>query len=355
MSKLATAEKVLKIEAIEGADFIQKATVLGWELVIKKDEFKVGDLAGYIQIDTVVPEIEKFEFLRERKFRVRTIKLRKQVSQGLLVPLPPGKWNEGDDLTDALGVKKYTKDQELVEDRPKVPKVWYKKLWYIFKYRYLVRVFPSLKTFNRASFPKNLVPITDEERIQNMPNVLERYKGKVFVVSEKLDGSSITIIHEKKWNGKSKYRVCSRRFELFNNKNEWHQVFFSTDFQRHVNTLCGHFQTHNIIVQGEYIGKPQGNKYQLTNNEIRLFNIYVNGKRLPQNIFYEVCAFHKIPCCPHIATQPLNFDLPAILKYAEGKSLLNNQTEREGLVFRSVEDGLSFKVISNKFLLKNEE
>lgn len=127
MSNLASAERILKIEPIEGADFIQKATVLGWELVIKKDEFHVGDLAGYIQIDTVVPEIEQFEFLRERKFRVRTIKLRKQISQGILVPLPPGNWAEGDDLTESLGIKKYSKDIELVEERPKVPKVWYRK------------------------------------------------------------------------------------------------------------------------------------------------------------------------------------------------------------------------------------
>src|ERR1700742_3014242 len=109
MNKLATVERVLKIDPIEGADFIQKATVLGWELVIKKGEFSEGSLAGYIQIDTCVPETEQFEFLRERKFRVRTIKLRKQISQGLLVPLPPGDWQEGDDITDALGVKKYNK------------------------------------------------------------------------------------------------------------------------------------------------------------------------------------------------------------------------------------------------------
>lgn len=355
MQNLASAERVLKIDPIEGADFIMKATVLGWELVIKKDEFQVGDLAGYIQIDTVVPETEQFEFLRERKFRVRTIKLRKQISQGLLVPLPPGNWKEGDDLTEVMGVKKYSKDIELVEDRPRPPKVWYKKWWYILKYRYLVKIFPGLKTFNRASFPTKLVSITDEERIQNMPRVLESHAGKLFVISEKLDGSSITIIHERKWNGKSKYRICSRRFELFNNKNEWHGVFYSTGFEKHIQALVKEAGTSNIIVQGEYIGKPQGNKYQLKENEIRLFNIFVDGKRLKQDAFYQTCRNLNIPSCPHITTDPLIFDLPGIIKYAEGKSTLNKDTEREGLVFRCIEDGLSFKVISNKYLLKNEE
>lgn len=355
MQNLASVERILKIEPIEGADFIMKATVLGWELVVKKGEFNEGDLAGYIQIDTVVPEIEQFEFLRERKFRVRTIKLRKQISQGLLVPLPPGKWNEGDDLTETLGIKKYSKDVELIEDRPRMPKKWYRKWWYILKYRYLVKIFPSLKTFNRASFPKNLVPITDEERIQNMASVLEKYRGKDFVISEKLDGSSITIIHQRKWNGKSKYRICSRRFELFNTSNEWHAVFYSTNFARHIQALVLEYGTSNIIVQGEYIGKPQGNKYQLEQNEIRLFNIYVDGKRLKQNEFYQDCNCLGIPCCPLIAIEALDFDLPRIISTAEGKSLLNKNTEREGLVFRCIEDGLSFKVISNKFLLKNDE
>lgn len=352
---LASAEKIIRIDPIEGADMIVKATLLGWEIVVKKDEFKVGDLVAYIQIDTVVPETEQFEFLRERAFRVRTIKLRKQISQGLIVPLPAGRWKEGDDLTEALGVKKYEKGGETPGVLPKKPKVWYKKLWYILKYNYLVKVFPNLNAFNRNRFPKHLVPITDEERIQNIPGVLARYAGKEFVISEKLDGSSITIIRDWKWNGKPKYRVCSRRFELFNEKNEWHQVFYSTRFAGYIEMLSAHFGTSRIIAQGEFIGKPQGNKYQLKENEIRLFNIYVDGRRLRQDVFYVVCDKLRIPTCPFLYQDTLSFDLPGILKFAEGKSVLNAQTEREGLVFRCVEDGLSFKVISNKYLLLNKE
>lgn len=354
MNNLASAQRILKLDPIEGADMIVKATVLGWEIVVKKDEFKVGDLAAYVQIDTVVPETEQFEFLRERKFRVRTIKLRKQISQGLVVPLPSGNWKEGDDLTDALGVKKYSKEVEMVEERPRMPKRWYRKLWYILKYRYLVRVFPSLKTFNRASFPKHLVPITDEERIQNIPHVLEQWAGKEFVVSEKLDGSSITIIHESNWRRHSKYRICSRRFELFNTKNDWHGVFYSTRFDLYIKKLVAHWQTPNIIVQGEFIGKPQGNRYSVA-DQIRLFNIYVDDKKLSQDNFYVVCDILDIPVCPWVGNLALSFDLPGILKFAEGKSEVNEKIEREGLVFRCVEDGLSFKVISNKYLLKNNE
>jgi len=353
--ELASVQKIINIEPIEGADNIVKATILGWEVVVKKDEFKIGDLCAYIQIDTIVPEMLAYEFLRERKFRVRTIKLRKQISQGLIVPLPVGNWKEGNDLTEILGIKKYSKDQEMIQEVHRTPKGFFKKLWFICKWKYLYKIFPSLKTFNRASFPKDFISITDEERIQNIPSVLETKKGKTFVVSEKLDGSSITIIHQKSRLRKSKFRICSRRFELFNKQNEWSKVFVSTNFQKYILALVLHFNTNNIMVQGEFIGKPQGNKYQLKENEIRLFNIYVNGKRLMQDDFYNVCRLIEIPCCPLLNVMNLDFTLPEIITYAEGKSTLNSNTEREGVVFRDIETGLSFKVISNKYLLKNNE
>ena len=109
MSYLASIQKVIKLTPIEGADKIETATILGWEIVVKKDEYKVGELCSYIQIDTIVPEMPEYEFLRSRKFRVRTIKLRSQISQGLIVPLPNGNWKEGDDVTEILGVKKFEK------------------------------------------------------------------------------------------------------------------------------------------------------------------------------------------------------------------------------------------------------
>lgn len=352
---LATVQKILTISPIEGADAIETAGLLGWEIVVKKNEFKVGDLCVYIGIDTIVPELPQYEFLRARHFRVRTIKLRKQISQGLIIPMIAGNYKEGDDVTEIMGVKKYSKDVEIPQDVPKMPTIWYKKMFYILKYKYLVKIFPSLKTFNRKSFPKDLVPITDEERIQNIPSVLEKHHGRMYVVSEKLDGSSITIIHERSRFGKTKFRICSRRFELFDKNNAWYKVFLQTNFSFQILKLVDYYQTTNIIVQGEFIGKPQGNKYQLKADEIRLFNIYVDGVRLLQNEFYQACESLVIPCCPNLGTIPLNFSLKEIIAFAEGKSMLNNQTEREGLVFRCTETGHSFKAISNKFMLKNDE
>jgi hypothetical protein len=195
-----------------------------------------------------------------------------------------------------------------------------------------------------------LVSITDEERIQNMPQVLTQYAGKQFVVSYKLDGSSITVIHSKIM-GKSKFRICSRRFELHDKKNDWYRVFTDTKFNLEILKLVSHFSTNDIIVQGEAIGKFNGNHHNLPAEQIRLFNIYVNGKRLNQRDFMEVCKANNIPHCPIYKEVTLNHTLPEILKESEIKDLLNPNVEVEGLVWRCIEDNLSFKVINNKYLL----
>lgn len=353
---LATCQIISNITPIDGADAIETAHVLGWTVVIKKGEYKVGDKCCYIQIDTIVPETEYFEFLRERKFRVRTIKLRKQLSQGLIVPLPKGNWKEGDDLTEIIGVTKYEKKDNNPEryEKPRMPKVWYKKWLYLFKYNFLYKVAPGLRRKSRSPFPKHLVSITDEERIQNCPAVLRAYSGKTFVVSYKLDGSSITIIHSKVL-GKSKFRICSRRFELHDKKNDWYRVFEATNFQEHIKSLIGWYSTNDIIVQGECIGKFNGNHHGLKEDEIRLFNIYVNGKRLKQSEFIQVCETLEIPHCPMYKMVSLSHSLEEILKESEIPDVLNPRVPVEGLVWRCTEDNLSFKVINNNYLLKCEE
>lgn len=352
---LASVQRIVNVTPIEGADAIETATVLGWEVVIKKGEYQVGDLCCYIQIDTVVPEKPEYEFLRDRKFRVKTIKLRKQISQGLIVPLPDGSWSEGDDLTDIIGVKKHEKPDSnpLRYQKPRVPKKWYKRIIYNFKYNILYKVFPFLLKKERSDFPKNLVSITDEDRIQNIPKVLQTHAGKNFVVSYKLDGSSITIIHNKVF-GKSKYRICSRRFELHGKKNDWYKVFTETNFKVQIQKLVKHFNTNDIIVQGEAIGKFNGNHHKLQKDEIRLFNIYVNGKRINQKSFIEVCTALNVPHCPLYKEIVLNHTLPEILKISQIKDILNPSVEAEGLVWRCVDDNLSFKVINNNYLLKHE-
>lgn len=369
---LASIQKITNLSPIEGADNIEVADVLGWKVVVKKEQFKVGDLSFYIQIDTIVPEISFFEFLKTKNYRIKTIKLRKQISQGLVISKDEGcivngqfenkeilNWKEGNDATSFLGIKKYSKEVIIPEEKIPIPKIWYKKLWHYTKYKYLVKIFPNLKITNKLPFPTQEVHKTDEERIQNIPWVLQKNKGDLFTVSEKLDGSSITIIHkqEKSFFEKKKsiYRICSRNFELLNKTNEWYKVFEETNFKAYIDNLVCYLGTPNIIVQGEYIGKPQGNPYKLDKSEIRLFNIFVDGKILSPIQFSEICSMFSIPRCPLLASIILPDSISELLLYAENKSTLCSTTEREGVVMRSIDGNISFKVISNKFLLKNNE
>lgn len=359
MSGLATVQKIIDIQPIEGADKIVTAFVLGWQVVIKKDEFKVGDLVCYIQIDTIVPETEQFEFLRDRKFRVRTIKLRKQISQGLIIPVSTS-WKgglcEGDDVTGFVGVKKYEKvDNNPLEkyEKPRMPKSFFKKYIYLFKYNFLYKALPNLRPKLRSSFPTHLVSITDEERIQNIPHILKTHVGKEFSLSYKLDGSSITIIHSRVF-GKSKFRICSRRFELHDKRNDWYKVFEQTKFKDEILKLVKQFRTNDIIIQGEAIGKFNGNHHNLQSEQIRVFNIYVNGRRLKPNEFYDAVLPLNIPHCPKYKSLTLNHDLQEVLSISEIKDKLNPNVEAEGLVWRCVDDGTSFKVINNKYLLNEK-
>ena len=355
MNNLASVQKVIKVSEIEGADSIELAHVLGWQCIVKKGEFEVGDLAVYITIDTVVPETDQFEFLRERKFRIKTLKMRGVLSQGLLIPVPQGvSVLEGSDVTNLIGVTKYEKpDNNPHQPKPKMPTTFWKKVWYKSKYNYLYKWFPRLRDKTRSKFPKNLLPITNETRIQSIPHVLETYRGRDFVVNHKLDGSSISIIHDKVF-GISRYRICSRRFELHDRKNEWYQVFKSTNFQQYIQRLVDYYNTNRIMVQGEAIGKFNGNHHNLDHNEIRLFNIYVRGKLINQLEFLETCNFLNIPHCPLYNIVKMDHTLEEILVMSDIKDVLNPKVPAEGLVWRCVDGSLSFKAINNKYLLNEK-
>lgn len=361
--KLATIQEIIDVKPIEGADAVELAFVLGWQVVVKKGQFKVGDWCVYIQIDTVVPEKPEFEFLRSRDFRVRTIKLRKQLSQGIIFPMDilPNKYIPANsklsdyDVTDILGIKKYEKpNNNPTEPSERMPKNGYRKWIYLFKYNFLYKVFPKLKSKSRSPFPTDLVPITDEERIQNVPGILESYKNKPFHISYKLDGSSITIIRDKGLFGKPVYRICSRRFELHDKKNDWYKVFEETDFKVYLERLAEIYNDKQIIVQGEAIGKFNGNHHNLKKDEIRAFNIYVNGIRLKPLEFYSACKAVNMPHCPLYNSFYLNHSLSEILKVSEIPDCINPSVPAEGLVWRSDDGQISFKVINNNYLLTEE-
>jgi RNA ligase (TIGR02306 family) len=334
---LAHIERIKKVEPIEGADRIEKATILGWEVVIKKDEFKVGDLVVYIEIDSILPEREEFEFLREKKFRIRTVRMRGQISQGIAFPLSilPGRGKcpplplqieEGLDVTEALNIQKY---------EPPIP--------------------AQLSGIVKGGFP-SFIPKTDEIRIQSVPDVLVRHKGKVFYISEKLDGSSATYYLRD-----GEFGVCSRNLELKEtDQNTFWIIARNNDIENKLRAYG-----RNVAVQGEVIGPGiQKNRYKLKQPSLFIFSVFDidNYKYADFKKFTEFASNYGFDAVPILNTEyVLDNTVEELVELSKGTSTLNEEIQREGIVMRTLVEcqdeelgRLSFKVVNPEYLLKYE-
>lgn len=207
MRKLAHIEQIAWLRPIEGADKIELAGILGWQCIVKKNEFKVGDLAIYVEIDSIMPsDNPDFAFLESKHYKIKTMKMRGVISQGIIFPLSvlhDGKtYDIGDDVTDTLKIKQVEDDvpKQQVKDPAAAIKQRHKKL---FKNKVFLW-FMKFKWFRKTVYkllapkkkPKNFpdwIVKTDETRLQNMPFVLDTYKDKPMVVTEKLDGTSTSF------------------------------------------------------------------------------------------------------------------------------------------------------------------
>lgn len=362
--KLASIQRIKEIRPIENADNIEVATVLGWECVVKKsDNFKVGDLVVYIEIDSIVPEKPEFEFLRERKFRVKTIKLKGQISQGLIMPLtilPKKHYKEGDDVTKILGISKYDPQAEiekkLMEQRIQTSKNRVYK--FLSRYSWFRKLF-SFKKKDR--FPK-FIKKTDEPRIQLFPSICEDYKGLTFSVTEKIDGQSATYFllrnpKKRLFSNKNKYifGVCSRNVYLLkeDNSSYWN-IARKYNIKSVLEKLIGN--NDYIVLQGEIIGTGiQNNKYRILDYDFYAFNyIYPHTQfnNLEAKNALEPYGIKFVPILEDIKLKPTIQDM---VEYSKGKSKLLPSIDREGIVCRNYKHNISFKVINPDFLLKNND
>jgi len=365
--KLASVQKIVALRPIENADKIEVAQVLNWECVVKKGEFQVGHLIVYIEIDSIVPERAEFEFLRERKFRVKTIKLRKQISQGLVVGpsiLPSGNYCEDMDVTDILGIKKYDpqaqEEQQIINTSvPKSKVLKYLMNYSIFRYIYL-----KFNTVDKG-WP-SWIQKTDEERLAVCAKKITNNFDKIFYVSEKLDGSSGTFfIHKnRKWGFPTwGFGVCSRNIWLKkeDNSNYW-KIAKKYDLQNKLKNL-----KKEIVVQGEIIGPAiQKNKYSLKDIDFYVFNVVENGVKYSPDqmiLFCEQLGLKHVPILAQSTVwalvdckkEDVSQMVQALVKYSNANSALA-PVPREGIVMRVVDDpSVSLKVISPEFLLKYEE
>jgi RNA ligase (TIGR02306 family) len=345
LRKLASIRTISDILPIAGADMIELAIVDGWNVVVAKEAgHQIGNKVVYCEIDSFLPVEPEFEFLRKTSFkkmnevegfRLKTIKLRGQISQGLILSLPDAinvikrrqfhidseLISVGLDVTELLGIQKY---------EPPIP--------------------ADLAGKVKGLFPSFLRK-TDEERIQNLKTEYEEWKtsGKTFYVTEKLDGSSATFYIKDDVFG-----VCSRNLELLETEeNTFWQVARELDLETKMRNFGGDFS-----LQGELIGNGiQGNPYKITGQSVRFFNVF----DIESSEYLSLHQFKFITNTLGLETVPVlneDFTLPKevdeLLSYAENKSVLNPQFDREGVVIRSTDRTVSFKCISNKFLLKEK-
>lgn len=336
--KLATIQRIEEIKNIPDADRIQAYRIGGWNIVDSKAKYNVGDLVVFIEVDSWVPTTiapflskgkEPREFNGIKGERLRTVKLKKQISQGLLLPLsvifdlaPTTNVDiYGTDVTEALGIIKWESPEE--------------------------KIIPSNA---KGSFPA-FIPKTDQVRVQNIRREYENWVEKQvqFEVTEKLDGSSMTVFAIEGEDG-----VCSRNLELKNEEAD-NGTFWDTALKLDLHAKI-RSTGRNLALQGELCGPGiQGNSYSLKDYDYFVYDIFDIDKQeylLPKErqMLCAVLGIRQVPIfygwCDLPATQE------EVIKSADGNSLLNSQVKREGLVFKSLSGHESFKSISAEWLLK---
>jgi len=343
--KLATIRKIDNIEPIPGADKIVKATVGGWQLVTAVDNcFKIGDLVVYCEIDSWMPtEIAAFlskgneprEYNGVKGERLRTMKMRGQISQGLILPLSiaiekfeNSKYDEGqefsefffpgNDVTDLLGIQKF---------EPEIPACLAGEV---------VGYFPIF------------MPKSDQERIQNLTIDFEQWKtqGLTWEETEKLEGASMTVFRRD-----DEFGVCTRNLQLKPNPDN---SLWKIAIRENLEDVLR--DAGNFALQGEIVGAGiEGNIYKFKDQKFYIYNIYDinNSCWLTPMERNQFITKYKLPHVPVIESAKVldTHTVEDLLKNADAKAVLNAEQWREGVVYKCNELPISFKVISNVYLL----
>lgn len=378
---LAHIEKIEWVRPIEGADNIELIGVLGWVCIAKKGEFKPGDLAVYIEIDSKCPESdERFVFLAAKHYKVKTMKLGKfkVISQGLALPLSLfPELNDksiGSDVSENLKIT-YSSEEDIKRKSNSVdPDAKYKSMIQrrkkffskpfvqkIMRYKFGRKIMFLLfgrKKDNPKEFPKWIIK-TDESRIENCPFYLE--STDKWIKTEKLDGTSCTFAVDRIKKNKFEFIVCSRNVrQADRNQETYHEsnIYWELADKYGIKTILTKFAMENgynrVVIQGEGVGSVQGNPYKIKENELFVFNLIVDGVRLGTIDMAKFCEQNGMKHVPIIDTE---YVLPKTMEEmkleADGYSEINPKVKREGFVYRSVDGQQSFKNVSREYLLKH--
>jgi RNA ligase (TIGR02306 family) len=331
--KLATIEKITGMIPILGADKIILANVLGWSVIVKKDEYKVGDYGIYIPIDTMInPKQDCFSFLMNKNnpdewVRIKTLKMKGVFSQGLLIPIssiPSGNYSEGDDVSQFLEIKKYEKENLIVVNGT---------------------------TTHFEPFPTDIVPITDEDNLKTYNHVLSEFYGEDVYITMKMDGSSMTVIHKD-----NDFKVCSRRLVLDEGA-VMYQYVLREGFKERIK--------ENVAIQGEFCGpKVNGNQMGLKDYKFYVFTIrnldtrkYFSYEEI--RLFCEKYNLEMVPLVKRFTmledtTLQTLQDIANTIEYTHPN---NKKVPGEGIVIRPIiplyslklEKNLSVKLINQNY------
>jgi len=334
MRSLVTIQKVKKISAIQDSDFLELAHVMGWQCVVKKGEFQEGDIGVYFEVDSFLPLDDRYEFLRNssyrenedngKGFRIRTVKMRGQLSQGLLLPLAIFHelydFTEGVDVTEKLNVKK----------------------WYI----------PETANSGGTIIgerPRG-IPASDEIRIQSALELIKQLKGKPFYITTKMDGTSGTVYYID-----GKIGCCSRNKEIKDEETALYWAPVYTYGLKEKLSMLG----KNIVLTGEICGPGiQKNKLRLAKIEWYVFDVFDwdSKKYLPYDHACKMCTDLGIPIVPlEERGEHFDYSLEQLLEKSNGK--YPSGLDKEGIVVRNTlsPKAVSFKVLNNDALLKEKD
>lgn len=383
---LAYIVTIDEIKPIPNYDRVEHARVGGWWIIVRKGQFNVGDKALYIETDSLVPSDDKrFDFLESKHYKVKTIKMCKVYSAGLLMPLsefPELKDKEvHEDVTELLGIKYYVAEDNArkantnpnakynnmcARNKELAKKKWWKWLMKRMWGRKLLFVFFGRKKDNPKRFP-TWIKKTDEDRIENCMYMLD--DKEPYVVTEKIDGTSTTVFLDLTGR-KPDFGVCSRNVrqmdmdeENFHSKDAGGNVYWEMaihyNMEDALKKIAKERNAERVVIQGETYGESlQANPYKKKGREFAAFNLIIDGVRLGSLEARDILAKYDIPFVPIVNNYYILPDQDMFEEFkqsADGMSVINKKCKREGFVYRSLDGQKSFKNVSRKFLLAKGE
>lgn len=393
--ELAYVVRIDDITPIQNYDRVELAHVMGWTVVVGKNEFKPNDLAIYFEIDSLLPPVKPFtemEFLVKKKLRIKTQKMCNSYSQGLLmsaknfggsiivdsqgndyIDIDGINYKEGDFLTQKLGVTYYVAEDNFRKKKSldKYQKMArrHAKLFSKQPYKWLMKrmwgkklLFKFYGRKRDATVWPEWVKKTDEERVENMPWILE--DTEPWIATEKIDGTSTTFTMKRGKKDKHEFYVCSRNVvfdtpdkQCYYSSNVYLEMASKYNIEAHMKDMLDmHPEWEWVTIQGETYGKGiQKNDYALPDHNLRIFNFITSDRGRWNTLEMEkfLTEGYKLPCVPIIdSAYILPKTIEELREYVHSELSVVDDRLREGIVFRSQDGTKSFKCVDPEYLIK---